>query len=49
MAERFYVQWSAVNFVTICLMAFTGIFLIGFVASAVRHYRGTADTGQVPT
>lgn len=46
MAERFYLQWSLVNWITVVLMAGSAILLIGLIASALRHYNGNA---QVPT
>ena len=46
MAEKFYLQWSLVNWITVVLMAGSAFILIGLVASALRHYKGTA---QVPT
>jgi len=41
-AEKVYLQWTVENWITVVLMAFAGIFIIGLVASAVRHYSGTA-------
>lgn len=48
MAEKVYLQWTLENWITVVLMAFAGIALVGFIASAVRHYNGNAST-QVST
>jgi hypothetical protein len=48
MAEKVYLQWTLENWITVVLMAFAGIALIGLIASAFRHYSGTAST-QVST
>lgn len=42
MAEKVYLQWTLENWFTVILMTFSGIFVIGFIASAVRHYNGNA-------
>jgi len=42
MAEKVYLQWTIENWITVALMAFVGVAIIGLVASAVRHYSGTA-------
>lgn len=44
MTEKVYLQWTLENWITVALMAFTGIFLIGMIASAIRHYNGSATT-----
>jgi hypothetical protein len=43
-AERTYIQWNLLNWVTIVLMAFAGMIFIALVSSAVRHHRGLAST-----
>jgi len=43
MAEKVYLQWTLENWITVVLMAFAGIFLIGLISSAFRHYSGTAN------
>jgi hypothetical protein len=42
MAEKVYLQWTLENWITVGLMAFSIIFVVGAVASAVRHYNGNA-------
>lgn len=49
MADRFYLQWNVVNWITVVLMAAVGMFLVGMVASALRHYNGTANSPQTET
>lgn len=44
MAEKVYLQWTLENWITVVLMAFTGIAIVGLIASAVRHYNGNAST-----
>jgi hypothetical protein len=43
MADKVYLQWTLENWITVVLMAFVGIFLIGLISSAIRHYSGTAS------
>lgn len=43
MAEKVYLQWTLENWITVILMAFAGFFLVGLVASAIRHYNGNAS------
>lgn len=45
MAEKVYLQWTLENWITVTLMAFAGVAIVGLIASAVRHYSGTADVG----
>jgi len=45
--QRFYLQWNIVNWITVVLMATVGMFLVGMLASAVRHYGGNASTQQM--
>lgn len=42
MAEKVYLNWTLENWITVVLMVFVGMFLIGLIASGVRHYSGTA-------
>ena len=49
MAEKVYLQWNLVNWITIVLMAFVGLAVVGMIASAVRHYNGNAATQAVTT
>jgi hypothetical protein len=44
MEDKVYLQWTLENWITITLMAFAGFFLVGLIASAIRHYNGTATT-----
>lgn len=44
MADRFYLQWNLVNWITVVAMAATAFFVIGLICSALRHYNGTAST-----
>ena len=44
MAEKVYLQWTIENWITVALMAFSGIAVVGLIASAIRHYNGTAST-----
>jgi hypothetical protein len=43
--ERVYLQWTVENWVTVLLMTATGLFVVGMISSAVRHYKGTAQVG----
>lgn len=38
MADRFYLQWNLVNWITIVLMAAIGMMVVGAAASAIRQY-----------
>jgi hypothetical protein len=38
MAERFYLQWNLVNWITVCLMAIVGVLIVGAIASGIRQY-----------
>lgn len=49
MAEKVYLQWTLENWITVGLMAFAGIFLIGLISSAIRHYSGTASVPGTAT
>ena len=42
MAERVYLDWTIENWITVILMVGIGMFLVGLVASAIRHYSGNA-------
>lgn len=42
MSDKVYLNWTFENWVTITLMAFVGVFIVGMIASAIRHYSGTA-------
>jgi hypothetical protein len=42
-AEKVYLQWTLENWITVVLMAFAGVAIIGLIASGVRHYSGTAN------
>lgn len=44
MAERFYLQWNLVNWVTVVLMATVGVLIVGAVASAIRQYGGAGNS-----
>jgi hypothetical protein len=43
MAERFYLQWNLVNWVTVVLMATVGVLIVGAIASGLRQYGGSSD------
>jgi hypothetical protein len=43
--EKTYLQWNAVNWITVVLMASFGVLLIGAVSSGLRAYMGTSDAG----
>ncbi len=43
MAERFYLQWNIVNWITVVLMAAIGIMLVGAITSAIRQYGASSD------
>lgn len=43
MPESVYLQWNLVNWVTVVLMVFVALFVLGMGASAIRHYNGTAS------
>jgi hypothetical protein len=43
MPERVYLEWTIENWITVILMVFVGMFAIGMIASAVRHYTGNAS------
>lgn len=42
--ESTYLQWNLVNWITVVLMAAVGLFIVGMLSSAIRHYNGTAST-----
>lgn len=44
MADKFYLQWNLVNWITVVLMASLGIILMGAVASGLRQF-GNAGSG----
>jgi len=46
MAEKVYLQWTLENWITVTLMAFAGVALVGLIASAFRHYNGTANVSD---
>ena len=37
--DRVYLHWNIINWITVVLMAGIGMFAVGFVGSAVKHYR----------
>lgn len=39
MAERFYLQWNVVNWVTVVLMAMVGFLLLGAIGAGVKASR----------
>lgn len=39
---RVYLAWTVENWITVLLMVFVAMFLVGMISSAVRHYSGTA-------
>jgi hypothetical protein len=43
MADRVYIQWSIVNWITIVLMAALGAVLIGVVAAGIKTYNGGGE------
>jgi hypothetical protein len=44
--EKVYLQWNLPNWITVTIMAFVGVALVGMISSAFRHYSGTASTQQ---
>lgn len=42
-APRAYLQWNAVNWVTIVLMAAVGFLIVGMIGSGVRVWKGQAN------
>jgi hypothetical protein len=38
--ERTYLQWNAPNFITVLIMGAVGMTALGFLASALRGFRG---------
>lgn len=40
---KFYIQWNLVNWITIVMMVFAGMLLMGFVASALRQYAASSQ------
>ena len=46
MADRVYLQWTLENWITVTLMAFAGVAIIGLIASGIRHYNGTAKAAN---
>lgn len=38
---KFYLQWNLVNWITVVLMVFAGMMLLGFVASGIRQVAGS--------
>lgn len=49
MAEKVYLQWTIENWITVGLMVFIGMAVIGLIASAVRTYSGTAQLASNAT
>lgn len=47
--EKTYIQWNAVNWITIVLMASFGALFVGFVLAGLNSYslssRGASDAG----
>lgn len=43
MAERVYLEWTVENWITVLLMVFAGMAVIGLIASGIRHYTGNAS------
>jgi hypothetical protein len=43
MAERVYLDWTIENWITVLLMVGVGMFVVGMIASGVRHYTGNAN------
>lgn len=43
---KFYLQWNGPNWITVGLMAFVSIVVVGFIASGVRAYRGISNDGN---
>lgn len=39
-SSKFYLQWNIVNWITVVLMAFIGMMIVGALASGVRQYSG---------
>jgi hypothetical protein len=46
MADKVYLNWTVENWITVMLMVFVGMAIIGLIASAVRHYTGTASVAS---
>lgn len=44
MAERFYLQWNLVNWITVVLMATVGVLIVGAIASGIRQYGGGSSS-----
>lgn len=42
--ERVYLHWNIINWITVVLMAYIGLTVIGFAGSAIRHYRDGGST-----
>ena len=42
MPEKVYLQWTLENWITVVLMAFAGMAVVGLISSGVRHYSGSA-------
>lgn len=49
MADKVYLNWTIENWLTVTLMVFIGMALIGLIASAVRTYSGTATLASPAT
>lgn len=43
--EKIYLQWTLENWITVALMAFSALFVVGLISSGIRHYKGSANTG----
>jgi len=43
MAERFYLQWNIVNWITVVMMVLLGTVIVGALASLARQYSKGAD------
>jgi hypothetical protein len=49
MADKLYINWTVENWITVLLMVFAGMALIALVASALRHYTGSAMVASPAT
>ena len=43
---KFYIQWNLVNWITIVMMVFAGMLLMGFIASGLRQYAAASQASS---
>ncbi len=49
MENKLFLQWTVENWITVLLMVFVSMALIGMISSAFRHYSGSAQLASSAT